>query len=141
MDADPERQLELLRPDPEHGGWQRVSRVKKVIETGLLGLPKMMTKMKKHTKSTVSTLVDKGRVFAMFTNFGPMTAPSTIRTAWPPQNIWIPAAWSALAPLIEIHMVSFQKGVKSPQSRAHTHPNAAYHHTIQHWPEGSSHTP
>jgi hypothetical protein len=47
-------------------------------------------KMKKLTKLQVSTFADRGRVLVMKAYFGPMTAPSIILTAWPPQYVWIP---------------------------------------------------
>ncbi len=68
-------------------GARKVQQYPKIFFEPTLDQPKMMTKMKKQTKSAVTTLADKGRVFAIFTNLGPIRAPSTIRTACPPQNI------------------------------------------------------
>ena len=47
-------------------------------------------KMKKLMRLHVSTFADAGRVFAMYANLGPMTAPRMIFTACPPQDVWMP---------------------------------------------------
>ena len=63
---------------------------------------------KSPTKLTVSTRAPSGSAFPRSTNFGPITAPRMILTAYPPQYAWIP---------IQIHavMMKFRNGQKPPR--------------------------
>lgn len=87
----------------------------------------MTRNMKKLMRLQVSTFADNGRVFFRYAYLGPMTAPSMILTACPPQYVCTPI-------LCTCQYLSITQG-------GHNIPDACSNNSIQNWPKASKHSP